>query len=127
MVYIPAEVGWDMYDPRSTIKAEAAEAITAGYACYIHTDGKAYLDDNSVNNQVHGVALIDAAVGELVTLVTHGRLYTTATQTIGNKAKVSNQAGGGLPSTAGSGTATAGFAIDTYLIMIHIEPQGNNS
>jgi len=118
---------WDMYDPRTTIKAEAVEAIPACYGCYIASDGKAYLDDNTINNQVHGVSLQAVAAGEKVCLVTHGRLNVDTTQTIGNKAKVSNQSGGGVPGTDKSGTCTAGFAIAAKVVMVHIEPQGNNS
>jgi len=118
---------WDMYDPRTTIKAEAVEDIAACYGCYIAPDGKAYLDDNAVNNQVHGVSLKGVKAGEKVVLVTHGRLNVDADQTIGNKAKVVATSGGGVPSTAAGGTAVVGFAIATRVVMVHIEPQGNNS
>ena len=126
MVYIPSEVGWDMYDPRTTIKVEAAEDLGIGKGCYIASDGKAYLDDNSVSNMVHGVPLKSVKAGEQVVLVTHGRLYTTVLQTIGNKAKVSTASGGAVISTTLSGV-TAGFAIGAYLIMVHIEPASNNT
>jgi len=122
----PAETGWDMYDPRMTVKAEAAEIITKGYACYIASDGKAYLCDNSVNNMFHGCALQTVAAGEKVTLVTHGRLYTTVAQTIGNKAKSTTSSGGAVPSTTLSGIV-CGTAIAAYLIQIHAEPASNNA
>lgn len=118
---------WDMYDPRTTIKAEAVEAIAACYGCYIASNGKAYLCDDSVNNQVHGVSLKAVGLGEKVTLVTHGRLNVDVTQTIGNKANVSNQEGGGVPGTDKAGSAKVGFAIAAKVVMVHIEPQGNNS
>jgi len=126
MVYVPSENGWDMYEPRSTIKAEAAEAIKACYACYIASDGKAYLCDNTVNNMVHGVALKAVAAGEQVVLVTHGRLYVTILQTIGNKAKVTTSSGGNVPSTTLSGV-TCGSAIGAYLVLVHVEPASNNT
>jgi len=117
---------WDMYDPRSTIKAEAAETIPACYGCRVFTDGKAYLCDDGVSNMVHGVNLQAVVAGEKATLVTHGRLNVDTTQTIGNKAKVSNQAGGGVPGTDKAGV-TCGFAIAAKVVMVHVEPQGNNS
>lgn len=122
----PSAISWDMYDPRSTIKAQAAEDIAAGYACYIASDGKAYLCDDGVNNQVHGVALKATSSGEKVTLITHGRLNVIIAQTIGNKAKVTTASGGNSPSTTLSGVC-AGFAIAAYVVFVHIEPASNNS
>lgn len=122
----PSEVSWDMYDPRTTIKVEAAEDLKAGYACYIASNGKAYHCDDSINNQFHGCALKATSSGDKVTLVTHGRLNVIIAQTIGNKAKVTTSSGGNTPSTTLSGVA-AGFAIAEYVVFVHAEPQGNNS
>lgn len=113
-------VRWDMYDPRLTIKAIAGGAIDRGDSCFVHTDGKAYVTDNGENAKFHGCALKDTLINEMVTLVTHGRLYVKETQTIGGKAMVMQTAGGGPPGTDKSGTACAGYAIAANLVFIHV-------
>jgi len=115
----PSEISWDMYEPRTTLKAIAAEDMTRGESAYISTDGLAYVTDNTKSDQFNGCVLKDTLAGEEVVLVTHGRLNVTALQTIGGKAVVSNASGGGPPGTAAGGTAAAGFAISAYLLFIH--------
>ena len=115
----PSEISWDMYDPRTTVKATADEDMTRGECCYLHTDGKARLCDNGKSDEFVGCALKDYDEGDKAVLVTHGRLNVTTTQTIGALAKVPNTSGGGPPDTAGGGSAEAGVAIGANLIAVH--------
>lgn len=119
-------VGWDMYQPRSTIKVEAAEAIGKGECCYIlNTDGLAYLCDAGENNKCHGVALNGVAAGEMVTLVTDGRLRVATAQTIGNQAFSGNINGGTAPTTTLATGIVVGMAIADYLVLVRIVPSLN--
>lgn len=114
--------GWDMYDPRNSLKAEAAEAISMGEGCYINNDGLIYICDNIVTDKCHGYALTDAADGDMLVLVTHGRLRVQTAQTQGNKAYSGNFAGGTAPSTTFVTGIVVGTAIEEYLVWVHIEP-----
>jgi len=112
-------VGWDMYDPRMTLKAVTAEAITKGACCYIHTDGLIYLSDDS-EDRIHGCALTTEAAGSELVLVTHGRLKVVDTNTIGNLAYGQANAGGSVPNTTVAGQV-CGFCIAATMIFVHID------
>lgn len=104
--------GITFYDPRESVKAEAAEDIGFGEACYISTDGKAYLVDNGKNDVCHGFALKAASSGTYVTLVRECRMDVDTTQTIGARAYTGGVAGGSAPSTTLAATGVVvGFAI----------------
>lgn len=116
-------VRWDMYDPRMTLKKVAGENIDRGDSIFIHSDGLAYVTDDDENALFHGCALKDVLSGEVVTIVTHGRLYVATTETIGGKAMVFTGGGsgvGGPPGTGAGGTAVAGFAVGANLIFVHV-------
>ncbi len=110
-------VGWDMYDPRLTIKGKAAEALSLGDCAYIHTDGLIYYTD--ATEDIDGCALKAVAVGEEVTLVTHGRLRMVTAQTPGSAVQGPN-GGSGTPPDDGGGGRICGMVISTYLILVHI-------
>ena len=117
---MPAEaVGWDMYDPRLTVKGTLAEAIGLGDCCWIHTDGLVYLSDN-VEDKCNGCGLTAGAIGDEITLVTHGRLRMVTAQTPGANVLSCGLSGGGPPDDGGSGPIV-GFAAETYLIIVHID------
>jgi len=111
-------VGWDMYDPRLTIKGKAAEALGLGDCAYIHTDGLIYYTD--AETKINGCALKAVAVDDEVTLITHGRLRMVTAQTPG--AQVKGPSGGsGTPPDDGGAGLVCGFAIEEYLIFVHID------
>ena len=112
-------VGWDMYDPRMTLKAAAGEDIEKGACCWIHTDGLIYLSDDS-EDKVHGCALTDAKSGDELVLVTHGRLKVVDTNTIGNLAYGQANDGGSVPNTTNAGHV-CGFCIAATMIFVHID------
>lgn len=84
----------------------AGEAIAAGDACYIKSDGKAWraLGDAAVSSVVAGFAAVAAAAGEAVTLLRDVVLHYGSGMTPGTPYYVSGTAAGGLdtaPSTFG--------------------------
>ena len=119
MALLFSAVGWDMYDPRMTLKAAAAEAISVGECCWIHTDGLIYISDN-IEDRVHGCALTTAAIGDELVLVTHGRLKVVDTNTIGNLAYGQADANGSAPNTTAAGQV-CGFCIAADMIFVHID------
>ena len=56
------------------ITAKAGEAITAGHACYVKSDGLIWesISTVAVGGQFDGVAVTDAAVGDPVTIFQQG-------------------------------------------------------
>jgi len=114
-------VGWDMYDPRMTLKGTvvSTDTLFIGACCYIDSNGYINLTDNLVNT-VHGCALTAANPGDEVTLVTHGRLKVVNTNTIGALAYGQAAAGGNVPFTNTSGQK-CGFCIEADLLFIHID------
>lgn len=121
-------VGWDMYDPRLTIKGKAATAFEIGYCGYIKSsDGLLYATATDFNGSavetVHGCALKKAAIDDELVLITHGRLKMVTEQTEGNLIKgptVTDSEGVSPPSTTLTGR-TCGFAIEDYLVFVHID------
>lgn len=114
-------IGIDMYDIRTTIKAEAAETIEIGESCYVHTDGLAYVVDDGKSDVVHGWALAYAVDGQQVTLVTTARVKLDTTQTIGARLYTGAVAGGSPPSTTFAATGVVcGFAITATLVFVNV-------
>ena len=98
------------YDIRTSIKAEAAEAIGVGESVYVSADGLAYLVDNGKSDVCHGWALTAAAAGTMVTIVRTVRMDVTTAQTIGARAYTGAVAGGSAPSTTLGAGIVVGFA-----------------
>lgn len=119
MALLYEAVGWDMYDPRMTIKAVTAEDIEKGACCWVHTDGLIYLTDN-IDNTVQGCALTTEASGNELVLVTHGRLKVVDTNTIGALVYGQQNNGGSVPNTTNAGNV-CGFCIAADLIFVHID------
>ena len=118
MVY--TAVGWDMYDPRMTLKGEAGEDdIGIGACCWFSGNGEIYLTDN-VQSRVHGCALTMADDGDELVLVTHGRLRVPDTNTMGALVYGQDNEGGSAPNVITSGNV-CGFAIEANLIFVHID------
>ena len=117
-------VGWDMYDPRMTLKATVATGVTVnkGYCCRIDNAGEIVVDlsGGGTEERVHGCALTDASAGDELVLVTHGRLRVVDTQIMGDLVYGQQQANGSCPNTAAAGKQV-GFAIEANLIFVHID------
>ena len=111
--------GWDMYDPRMTLKAVTAEDITKGACCWIAANGLVYLTDN-LDNTVQGCALTTEAEGNEIVLVTHGRLKVVDDNTIGALAYAQQNDGGSVPNTNNAGQV-CGFCIAVDMIFVHID------
>ncbi|GAG95137.1 unnamed protein product [marine sediment metagenome] len=124
-------VGWDMYDPRLTLKANVKQyfddgttvyAIAIGDCCYIDGNGLIQLSDAD-KSTVHGCALMAAVGGDELTLVTHGRLRMVTAQTPGDDIKSDNteaDGGGEPPSTTNATGSVCGYAISAYLVWVHV-------
>jgi len=109
--------GIEMYDPRDTIKAEAAETIHLGDCVRIASDGKAYVVDNGKSDVCHGVSLEAAVAGDKITILTRARMYITTSQTAGARIYTGAVSGGSAPSTTLSGGGiVCGFAISTHVV-----------
>ena len=103
--------GIAFYDPRHSIKAEAAETIPLGASCRLASDGKIYVVDNSKSDVCHGFALEAAVAGQQLTLVGYCRMKVSATQTIGARVYTGAVSGGSAPSTTLSASGLiVGFA-----------------
>jgi hypothetical protein len=118
-------VGWDMYDPRMTIKATVLDGLTdifVGDCCRIDSNGYITTDlGNGANNRVHGLALTTAKALDKLVLVTHGRLKVEDTQAdIGDLVNGPNTTAASSPNTALTGHP-CGFAIEAKLLFIHID------
>lgn len=109
-----------MYDIRTTIKAEAAEAIGLGESVYISNDGLAYLVDAGKNDVCHGWALTAKAAGGTVTIVTTCRMDVNTAQTPGAQAFTGAQAGGSTPTTTLGTGIVVGFAITTGKLFLNV-------
>ncbi|TEU08468.1 hypothetical protein E3J20_08520 [Candidatus Bathyarchaeota archaeon] len=122
-------VGWDMYDPRLSIKATvaalgaqtaAAFTIDIGDCCYIDGNGEIQVSETT-EDKCHGCALMAATGGDELVLITHGRLKMVTAQTPGSDVK-SPHAGAdvGQPPDDGGGGQVVGFAVEEYLIVVNI-------
>ncbi len=114
-------VGWDMYDPRMTLKATvvSTDTLFVGACCWIDSNGYVNLSDN-IEDRIHGCALTAANPGDEVTLITHGRLKVVDTNTIGALIYGQNTALGEVPNTNVAGQV-CGFAIEATLLFVHID------
>jgi len=114
-------VGWDMYDPRLTLKGTvvSTDTIFVGACCYIDSNGYVNLTDDG-QDRVHGCALTTANPGDEVVLITHGRLKVKDTNTIGALIYGQAASGGNVPNTNVSGQV-CGFAIEANLLFVHID------
>ena len=117
-------VGWDMYDPRMTLKATVATGVTVhlGYCCRINVSGEIVVDlsGGGTEERVHGCALTAAGAGDELVLVTHGRLKVVDTQIMGDLVWGQEEANGSCPNTLELGKQI-GFAISADLIFVHID------
>ena len=122
--------GWDMYDPRLTVKATvaalgaqtaAAFVIDIGDCCYIDGNGDIQVSETT-QDRCHGCALMAAEGGDELVLVTHGRLKMVTAQTPGNDV-MSPHAGAdvGQPPSDGGAGQVVGFAVEEYLIVVNID------
>ena len=114
-------VGWDMYDPRMTLKATvvSTDTLFVGACCWIDSNGYVNLSDNG-EDRIHGCALTAANAGDEVVLVTHGRLKVVDTNTIGALIYGQQNAGGSVPNTTTTGQI-CGFSIEATLLFVHID------
>lgn len=100
----------------------AGEAIAAGDACYIKSDGKAWLATGAANNAaalVDGFAAAAAASGEAVTLLTDVDFHYGASLTPGARYYLSGATAGGLDtSTSTGGTVAIAKAIDSTRVRV---------
>lgn len=98
----------------------AGEAIAAGDACYIKSDGKVWIATGAAANaaaKVYGFAAQAASVGEAVTLVWDVRLRYGAGMTPGTQLFLST--GGALVDAATTGgTAPIGVVVDATRIHV---------
>jgi len=97
----------------------AGEAIAAGDACYIKSDGKAWLATGTAANaaaQVYGYACQAASVGEAVTLAYDVRFRYGAGLTPGTKVYLSATAGTLSDAATTGGTAPIGVVVDATRI-----------
>lgn len=94
----------------------AGEAIAAGDACYVKSDGKAWLSTGAAANAaavVDGFALSLAASGQPVTIAHGVRLDYAAAMTPGTPYYLSGTTAGGLDTaTSTGGTVVIARAID---------------
>ena len=99
----------------------AGEAIAAGDACYIKSDGKVWLSDGSAADalaKVDGFAAKAAAVGEAVTLVFDVNFRYGAGMTPGARIYLSVNAGAIADAASTGGTAPIGFVVDATRIRV---------
>lgn len=90
--------------------------IEGGDACYIHTDGKAYLSQDTGAStlcaRIHGYAAKDAKSGQPATLLFDCEMYySNAGMTPGALLYLSSSAAGGLDTSASNSHAPAGHAV----------------
>ena len=114
-------VGWDMYDPRMTLKGTvvSTDTLFVGACCWIDSNGYVNLSDNG-EDRIHGCALTAANAGDEVVLVTHGRLKVVDTNTIGALIYGQQNADGSVPNTTTTGQI-CGFSIEATLLFVHID------
>lgn len=100
----------------------AGEAIAAGDACYIKSDGKVWLSTGAAANaaaEVHGFAAKAAAVGEAVTLVFDVNIRYGAGMTPGAKFYLSGAVAGAIADAASTGgVGQIGFCVDATRIRV---------
>ena len=119
--------GIKMFDIRTTIKAEAGEAITMGHSVWVDTSGKAWNIDEIKYDIVHGWALTTVAQGDMLTIVTTCRMEVETTQTIGNKVYTGAESGGSAPSTTlATDGICCGFAYAANMVFLFVPIPAQN-
>ena len=107
---------------RNTSGVLAGEAIAIGQACYIKSDGKAWLATGAAANaaaKFRGLAARSAAVGQPVTLLGAGSRWKYGSGlTPGADYFVSATAGSLDDAATTGGTVSVAYAIDTTDIMV---------
>ncbi|MCA1589170.1 MAG: hypothetical protein LC730_06210 [Acidobacteria bacterium] len=99
----------------------AGEAIAAGDACYIKSDGKVWKSDGTSANaaaKVDGFACVAAAVGEAVTLAFDVNFRYGAGMTPGARIFLFTTAGTIGDAATTGGTAPIGFVVDATRIRV---------
>jgi len=100
----------------------AGEAIAAGDAVYINSDGKVYRANGAAANAaavVRGFAFIAAQAGEAITFCYDVRLRYGAGLTPGARYYLSGTVVGGLADAASTGgTAPVAYAVDATRIFV---------
>jgi hypothetical protein len=100
----------------------AGEALAAGDACYIKSDGLIWKSTGAAANaaaKVDGFAAEACAVGEAVTLFFDVNFYYGAALTPGARVYLSGTTAGGLDTaTSTGGTAPIGFCVDATRIHV---------
>jgi hypothetical protein len=99
----------------------AGEAIAAGDACYIKSDGKVWLSDGTAATapaKVDGFAAKAAAVGEAVTLVFDVNFRYGAGLTPGARVYLMTTPGALSDAATTGGTAPNGFVVDATRIRV---------
>lgn len=101
----------------------AGEAIAAGDACYVKSDGLVWLSTGAAANaaaKVRGFAFTAAAVGEAVTLYHGVNWYYGAALTPGADLFLSAATAGALSDVATTGgTAPIGYVIDATRVRLN--------
>ncbi len=105
-----------------TFKGKAGEAITAGDACYVKSDGKAWLATGAAANaaaKVVGFAAGPADAGEAVTLYADLSMHYGAAMTPGAVYYLSGTVAGALDTVASTGgTKPIATALDATRIRV---------
>lgn len=100
----------------------AGEAIAAGDACYIKSDGKVWKATGAAANaaaKVDGFAATAAPVGEAVTLVFDVNFYYGSGMTPGARIYLSGATAGAIADAASTGgTAPVGFVVDATRVRV---------
>jgi hypothetical protein len=101
----------------------AGEAIAAGDACYIKSDGKVWRSTGAAANaaaKVDGFAAMDCPVGEAVTIFFNVTMRYGAALTPGARYYLSGTVAGGLADAASvGGTAPVAFVVDATRIYVY--------
>jgi len=119
--------GIKMFDIRTTIKAEAGEAITMGHSVWVDTSGKAWNCDDTQTDIVHGWALTTVEESDMLTIVTTCRMEVATTQIIGNMVYTGEVSGGSAPSTTlATDGIPCGFAYAANMIFLFVPIPAQN-
>lgn len=99
----------------------AGEAIAAGDACYIKSDGRVWKSTGAAANaaaKVDGFAAVDAPVGEAVTLLFDVNFRYGAGLTPGARVYLSATAGTLSDAATTGGTEPIGFCVDATRVHV---------
>lgn len=119
-----ASLGITMYDIRTTLKVEAAEAITQGMSVYINANGANRVDAGK-SDVVHGWALTTVAQYDMLTVVTTCRMNVDTAQTPGARLYTGNVAAGSAPSTTFAAVGpVCGYAVTAVQVFCNVPTPG---